>query len=139
MQNNEGQAFKKLAKEAVSRMKHGFWEDMKARKANGEIATETQNMSMHDREQIQKTVISKSGVDNAEIEFEKKVFDLLDQDEISPIGKLMDKEKYGMMSSEERGRYVLQISNKFLQAKQKYEREKMLKNKYEKVMQTLHM
>lgn len=128
-----------LAKEAVSRMKHGFWEDMLKKKQSGEIQKATSGMSMQDKREIQKTVISKTAAESGDIEFEKRVYELLDEDEISPIGKLMDKEKYQNMTMEEKGRYVLVISNKFLKVKEKYETEKALKSKHANVMKTLHV
>lgn len=137
--NQEKEQFKLLAKEAVSRMKHGFWEDMMQKKNSEEIEKEMGEMTIQDKNQIRKTIISKSSQDASEMEFEQKVYALLEEDELSPIGKLMDKAKYQEMSIEERGRYVLVISNKFLKVKEKYEREKALKSKYSQVMQTLHI
>lgn len=130
--------FKQIAKDAVHRMKHGFWEDMLKKKESGELEKETVNISLQDKAEIQKTVISQTQKTD-DTEFEKMVYTLLDEDEMSPIGKLMDKEKYQKMTMEERGRYVLNISNKFLKIKEKYEAEKALKSKFGAVMQTLHM
>ncbi|MFI3128937.1 MAG: hypothetical protein R3Y18_02620 [Bacillota bacterium] len=130
--------FKQVAKDAVARMKHGFWEDMLRKKESGELENQTKEMSSQDKLEIQKTVISKTQKSD-DTEFEKRVYSLLDDDELSPIGKLIDKDKYQEMTMEERGRYVLNISNRFLKVKEKYEAEKILKSKFSAVMQTLHV
>ncbi len=141
MQNSQvkEKQFKTLAKEAVSRMKHGFWEDMLCKKQSGELEKDAGEISLQNKIEIKKTVISKTSMCDDEIYFEKQVYALLEEDELSPIGKLMDKEKYQNMTMEERGRYVLSISNRFLKVKEKYESEKALKSKFAGVMQTLHV
>ena len=61
-------------------------------------------------------------------EFYQKVKKLLDSEgEVSnAIGRLTDKEKFNSLSYDEKQRYTLNLSEKYLQAVERYKKEKSL-------------
>lgn len=116
----------KMARAAKSRLKSNYWADCK--KNIDENTNEAKKRGLNEAKV--KTTLSRR-VKN-EIKGEKpdefylKVKKLLDEEgEVSDaIGRLTDKEYYDTLSYEEKQRYSLEISGKYLQALKRYRKEK---------------
>ena len=116
----------KMARAAKSRLKSNYWADCK--KNIDENTNEAKKKGLNEAKV--KTTLSRR-VKN-EIKGEKpdefylKVKKLLDEEgEVSDaIGRLTEKEYYDTLSYEEKQRYSLEISGKYLQALKRYRKEK---------------
>ena len=116
----------KMARAAKSRLKSNYWADCK--KNIDENTNEAKKKGLNEAKV--NTTLSRR-VKN-EIKGEKpdefylKVKKLLDEEgEVSDaIGRLTDKEYYDTLSYEEKQRYSLEISGKYLQALKRYRKEK---------------
>lgn len=120
---------KQKAKEAVKRMKSGFWDNYREKIdelrqiAKGEGVELSRVMDIFDKVNIKPKV-----VENQEEVFYAKVKNLLETEgEVyDAIGRLMDKEYYQTLDFESKQRYVLQISNMYQNAVERYKREKFI-------------
>ena len=117
---------KNLAHAAKQRLKNNFWEDCKRNIDAGAIAAkalglneEKVKVSLHTR--VQSEIKGEKRDD-----FYIKVKTLLDREgEVSDaIGRLTDREYYETLSYEEKQRYTLTLSAKYLKALEKYRKEK---------------
>ena len=117
---------KNMARAAKQRLKNNFWEDCKRNLDAGAYQA---------REQVLNEVKVKStlhGRVKSEIKGEKqdefylKVKRLLEEEgEVSDaLGRLTDRVYYDTLSYEEKQRYTMQLSNKYLKALEKYRKEK---------------
>ena len=117
---------KNMARAAKQRLKNNFWEDCKRNLDAGAYQA---------REQWLNEVKVKStlhGRVKSEIKGEKqdefylKVKRLLEEEgEVSDaLGRLTDRVYYDTLSYEEKQRYTMQLSNKYLKALEKYRKEK---------------
>ena len=119
---------KQVAKAAKKRMKSNFWADCK--RNIDENTSEAKNKGLNEFK-VKTTLTDK--VKN-EIKGEKrdefylKVKELLDTEgEVSDaIGRLTEREVYDKLNYEEKQRYTLQLSAKYLAALNKYKQEKAL-------------
>ena len=119
---------KQVAKAAKKRRKSNFWADCK--RNSDENTTEAKNKGLNEFK-VKTTLTDK--VKN-EIKGEKrdefylKVKELLDTEgEVSDaIGRLTEREVYDKLNYEEKQRYTLQLSAKYLAALNKYKQEKAL-------------
>jgi hypothetical protein len=117
---------KVLAKQAKQRLKTNFWQGVK--KDVDESASAAAEMGLNEskvRGRLYGKV--KSSIKGEERdEFYEKVKSLLDEyGEVSDaIGRLTDREYFATLSYEERQRYTLELSTKYLNALEKYKREK---------------
>ncbi len=114
-------------KEAKHRMKSRFWQEYQQ-----EVAT---SVKEHQDNEIYtskvalyyqtKTAIKINGVKEEDEIFYLKVKDLLSKyGEVSDaIGRLTDKEYFKSLSYEQKQRYLLDLSNKYLKAKERYYKE----------------
>ncbi len=126
----DGKTLKQYCKEAMQRMKKGFWEDYYKNLANDiEKASQT-GLSADKVKQAYTTRFNENvKVNDAEREeFYQKVKSLLDEHGAvsNAIGRLTDKEYYSKLSYEEQQRYTLELSEKYLKAVERYNREKLL-------------
>lgn len=120
---------KQKAKEAVKRMKSGFWDNYREKIdelrqiAKGEGVELSRVMDIFDKVNIKPKV-----VENQEEAFYAKVKNLLETEGevFDAIGRLMDKEYYQTLDFESKQRYVLQISNMYQNAVERYKREKFI-------------
>ena len=127
---NEGKSLKQYAKEAKQRLKTGFWqrynknltEDIKKAQDNGVSISKV-------KEYYAERVLNdiKRGEDLEE-EFYKKVKTLLDTEgEVSDaLGRLTDKDYFNSLSYEEKQRYTLDLSEKYVRAIERYKKEKLV-------------
>ena len=118
---------KEYAKEAKRRLKSSFWQDYKS-KVNYEIskAQETGESPSKIVEYYQSKVsVTVRGVKTDEEEFYNKVKLLLSTcGEVSDdIGRLTDKEYFNTLNYEQKQRYTLDLSQKYVKAKQRYYKE----------------
>ena len=121
-------SFKMLARDAKKRMKSGFWENSKTDMQ--EIVSRAEKNGLNKgkveryyTEKLSSTV--KKDTDEKDEEFYRRVKQmLLTEVEVSDaIGRLTDKEYYLSLSFEERQRYTLSLSERYLRALERFKRE----------------
>ncbi len=113
------------ARRAKMRIKSGFWTDCETEQAKHlQQARELGvNESKAGRYFLQKINDKISGVKDDEFYLKVKQM-LLEEGEVSDaIGRLTDKEYYNRLSYEEKQRYNLSISEKYLRALERFKRE----------------
>ena len=116
----------KMARAAKSRLKSNYWADCK--KNIDENTNEAKKKGLNEAKV--KTTLSRRVKDEIKgekpDEFYLKVKKLLDEEgEVSDaIGRLTDKQYYDTLSYEEKQRYSIEISGKYLQALKRYRKEK---------------
>ena len=122
---NGVKTFRALARSAKERMKSGFWAECKEDVLKKmEIAREHGlNESKAERylkEQVEQTIVGAK-----EDEFYLKVKQmLLSEGEVSDaIGRLTDKAYYDTLTYEEKQRYTLNLSERYLRALERFRRE----------------
>lgn len=119
---------KSVARQAKHRLKSGFWGKCKSDVDASAIAARERGLN---ESKVKSQIVGKvkSSIKGEEPdEFYLKVKELLDTyGEVSDaIGRLTDKEYYETLSYEERQRYTLELSTKYLAALEKYKKEKEL-------------
>ncbi len=117
---------KMLAKEAKQRMKKGFWKECEAKLDNERNHAKQQGINESKMERyFQQKVVTEIRGDDTKDEFYLKVRDLLlCEGEVSDaIGRLTDKEYYATLSYSEKQRYMLELSDKYLKALERFKRE----------------
>ena len=118
-------SLKTLAKEAKMRMKKGFWQECEEKLDSERTHAKEQgiNESKMERYFQQKVVTEIRG--ESPDEFYLKVRDLLlCEGEVSDaIGRLTDREYFESLSYSEKQRYMLELSDKYLKALERFKRE----------------
>ena len=126
----EAKSLKQYCKEAKKRLKSGFWQNYH-QSLDAELArAEEKGISTSKVKEYYAYKIS-GDIKNTKDEFDefyKKVKKLLDEEgEVSnAIGRLTDKEYFDTLSYDDRQRYTLSLSEKYLQAVERYKKEKAL-------------
>ena len=122
---SQTQTFRALARQAKSRMKNGFWEDCK--EDLGERMEKAKELGLNESKAGRYFIgqVSKSLQGETQDEFYLKVKEMLLKDgEVSDaIGRLTDKEYYETLSYEEKQRYTLSLSERYLRALERFRRE----------------
>ncbi len=117
--------FKDLGREAKVRLKSGFWTEQREDLAKSLALAREMGISESRAEQFftQKIIESING--DKEDEFYLKVKELLlTEGEVSDaIGRLTDRAYYETLSYEEKQRYTLSLSERYLQALDRFRRE----------------
>ena len=119
-------SLKLLAKEAKMRMKKGFWKDCEDKLKSERDHAKQQGINERKMERyFQQKVASEIRGGEEKDEFYLKVKELLlCEGEVSDaIGRLTDKEYYATLSYSEKQRYMLELSEKYLKALERYKRE----------------
>ena len=133
--SKEGKNFKKVAKEAKARLKSGFWEHYQS-DLKGEIARAEErglNASKVERYFAGKVTYTVRGGDEDDGFYEKVKAMLLSDGEVSDaIGRLTDKEVFSHLSYEEKQRYTLNLSEKYLRALERFRKEREFESAGEK-------
>ena len=129
----EPKTLKQYCKEAKKRLKQGFWQNYHER-LDKEIERAEQSgvLVSKVKEFYASKVIGDLKNPNEEKEnFYKRVKDLLDAEgEVAnAIGRLTDVEYYKTLSYDEQQRYNLSLSEKYLQAVERYKKEKAVNYK----------
>jgi hypothetical protein len=118
--------FKNACRQAKCRLKNDFWKQ--CREQVDKSASEAGQKGLNERKVkaglYDKVRENLKGADADE--FYERVKALLDKyGEVSDaIGRLTDKEYFATLGYEERQRYTLELSSKYLKALEKYKREK---------------
>ena len=120
-------SLKTYAKEAKMRFKNSFWQDYKS-KVDSEISVALADgvaVSKVKEYYQNKASVTIKGVKSDDEEFYLKVKNLLNEfGEVSDaIGRLTDKEYFDGLSYEQRQRYTLELSQKYIKAKERYYKE----------------
>ncbi len=119
---------KQYAKEAKTRLKNGFWENYKKQLDERLEQAEADGLAVSKvKEYYVQKVVDDFKDKRAEDEaFYLKVKSMLDADgEVSnAIGRLTDKTVYEALSYDDKQRYTLSLSEKYLKAVERYNKEK---------------
>ena len=115
---------KDYAKEAKKRLKSNFWQDFKSKvSVESERAEEIGTTKSKVVEYYQsKVAVSIRGVKTEDEEFYQRVKSLIDEygDVCDALGRLTDKEKFNSLSYEGKQRYMLELSERYRKAKERY-------------------
>ena len=124
----EQKTLKQYAKEAKRRLKNGFWQHYNENLSEQLEEAEKAGVSVSKvKEYYSRQVVEiiRNKGDNDE-EFYNKVKKMLDEEgEVAnAIGRLTDKEYYESLNYEEKQRYSLSLSERYLKAVERYNAEK---------------
>jgi len=129
----ENKSLKEYCREAKKRLKQGFWQNYhKSLEEEIAIAEKSGVSASKVKEYFAyKVTDGINSVNNEEEEFYCTVKKLLDEEgEVSnAIGRLTDREKYQKLTYEEQQRYNLSLSERYLKAVERYNKEKELEYK----------
>jgi len=124
---------KKRALLAKQRMKMGYWQEMmKKREAMLNKAGGCNNA--HAVRQVQRAEIARDAnviINNPLINRDESLFikvkEILDEDEFvaNPIGRLVDSERLVDMDDAAKQRYILELSHKYKELKERYYKERI--------------
>ena len=120
---------KLLAKAAKQRLKNNFWADCKKSVEDGKKSARERGISEMKVKSSLFVQVKKEVRGEREDEFYLKVKKLLDEEgEVSDaIGRLTDKQHYATLTYDEKQRYNLELSAKYLAALERYRKEKEYK------------
>jgi hypothetical protein len=126
---SNAKSIKSAAKEAKMRLKNRFWEEYKKEVDSGVKTAEEEGLSSSGVKKYFRNLVIKNlrGVSEEEEKFYKKVRDMLDQEKSLPhnaLDRLMDKSEFNLLTYEAKERYLFKLSEKYLQAIERYERER---------------
>ncbi len=121
-------SIKNYAKKAKRRLGSGFWNEIRQERANC-IKNAFDNAD-HIREIYSKKLMHTLYVqqeDDADVVLYKKVCKLLSKDEftLNPIGQLIDHKTYDKLSSENKQTYIIKLTDKYNEMRERFERERM--------------
>ena len=120
-------SIKEYAKEAKKRLKSSFWQEYKSNLKNGVIKAEEDGTSPSKVVEYyqSKASITIKGVKQEDEEFYIRVKKLLSTvGEVSDaIGRLTDKDYFSTLTYEQKQRYTLDLSSKYVKAKERYFKE----------------
>lgn len=123
--SKEGNTLKEEARKAKSRLKKGFWTDCKENmderleKARRQGVNESKAGRFF-AEQVSKQI---AGVKEDDFYLRVKEMLLTDGEVSDAIGRLTDKPYFDTLSYEEKQRYTLSLSEKYLRALERFRRE----------------
>ena len=119
---------KHLAHAAKQRLKNNFWEDCKKSIEAGASQAKAMGLNEVKVKTTLHTRVQSEIKGEKQDEFYLKVKAILDKEgEVSDaIGRLTDREYYETLTYEEKQRYTLTLSSKYLKALEKYRKEKAL-------------
>lgn len=128
---DEQKTLKDYAKEAKKRLKQGFWQsyhenlNSELKRARDEGISETKVKEYY----TTKVSDQLRNRNDGDEEFYLKVKRLLDEEgEVSnAIGRLTDRAVFDTLSYDEKQRYTLTLSEKYLKAVERYKKEKAIK------------
>ncbi len=124
---NGNKSLKQYAKEAKKRLKSSFWQDYKSNIQTGIDKAEEDGTSKSKVVEYyqSKAAVTIRGVKTEDEDFYLKVKDLLLTvgDVSDAIGRLTDKDYFTTLSYDGKQRYLLELSNKYLKAKERFYKE----------------
>ena len=120
---------KRRALLAKQRLKMGYWQRMYDEKQRALSARLVKDLQY---EKVRRDESRAFNSDKAkeEEEFYGKVCSILESDEntINPIGQLIDREEFEKLDADNRQRYILKLSQKFREMRERYYRERASKS-----------
>ena len=126
----EGKSLKQYCKEAKKRLKRGFWQNYQKDLNEGIERAEKAGISTSKVREYYAERVSENIKNKAEEkeDFYQKVKKLLSEEgEVSnAIGRLTDKAYFETLNYEEKQRYTLSLSEKYLEAVERYRKESSL-------------
>lgn len=134
MANNEKSELKRRALLAKQRMKMGYWQKMQEERkelmSQSNDSSRLQVLSSLQRSDYVRgasMVLNRDKADKEE-QLYKKVCSILSSSEIvtNPIGQLVDREVYDNMDDLNRQRYILELSQKFRELRDRYYAEQRI-------------
>lgn len=128
--NQELKSLKQYCREAKKRLKSGFWQNYHKNLDEELARAELRGIASSKVKEYYAFKVS-GDIKNTKDEFDAfyvKVKKLLDEEgEVSnAIGRLTDKEYFESLSYEDRQRYTLTLSEKYLKAVERYNKERAL-------------
>lgn len=119
------QTLKSLAKQAKNRVKNGFWQTCQTDFTQKLERAKEQGLNQNEAGRYLKNKVSSSISGEKEDEFYLKVKEMLTEEgEVSDaIGRLTDKQYYASLSYEEKQRYTLTLSERYLRALERFRKE----------------
>lgn len=135
--NGEYSELKKRALLAKQRLKMGYWQKMYDEKmrALGEMGECGDKVRLVNDLQLEKVrrdenkALCAARADEEE-QFYGKVCAILEEDEnvTNPIGRLIDRDEFEKLDTDNRQRYILELSRKFREMRERYYRERVGKS-----------
>ncbi len=125
MEKRENRTLRALARSAKSRMKSGFWEECHEDMQEKLLLAREQGLNESKAGRYFKTQVEAKIEGRKEDEFYLRVKEmLLLEGEVSDaIGRLTDRAYYDTLSYEEKQRYTLTLSEKYLRALERFRAE----------------
>lgn len=125
----EEKTLKQYCKDAKSRLKKGFWQSYKSDLDKKVAEAEREGVSVSKVREYYAKRTAEDIKNTSDDEFYLKVKKLLDEEgEVSDaIGRLTDKEVFDKLSYEDKQRYTLELSEKYVKAVERYREEKTIK------------
>ena len=124
---NGNKSLKQYAKEAKKRLKSSFWQDYKSNIQTGMDKAEEDGTSKSKVVEYyqSKAAVTIRGIKTEDEDFYLKVKNLLLTvgDVSDAIGRLTDKDYFSTLSYDGKQRYLLELSNKYLKAKERFYKE----------------
>lgn len=132
MAKKELSELKKRALLAKQRLRMGYWQRMERERAELAVSlVDEEEAKKLQREKVTRDELLAIDSKRAKTEerFYEKVCEILskDEDTLSPIGQLIDKEVYSALDDGGRQRYILEISKKFRELSARYYLEQKAK------------
>lgn len=127
----ENKSIKQYAKEAKRRLKSGFWQNHESEVEFGKQKAVSEGVAvskvMEYYSDKRRRVVNETLTSDDE-KFYKKVKRLLDEhgEAGDIIGRLTDKKQFAEMTYEQRQRYLMELSSKYLTALERYQKEQTL-------------
>lgn len=121
----EQNSFRSLARNAKLRMKNGFWKDCKENVSKRMEQAKDLGMNENKAERFLRQEVQKNIRGETEDEFYEKVKRMLSEyGEVSDaIGRLTDKTYYETLSYDEKQRYTLHLSERYLKALERFRKD----------------
>ena len=122
------ETIKSMARQAKQRLKNNFWENCKTNLKQGELQAKNLGLNESKVKSYIGVKVQREIKGQAPDEFYLKVKAMLDEcGEVSDaIGGLTDREYYATLTYEEKQRYNLELSAKYLEALERYRKEKSM-------------
>ncbi|MDE7083445.1 MAG: hypothetical protein K2O89_07075 [Clostridia bacterium] len=117
---------KHMARAAKNRLKSNYWADCKENIEKNASEAKIKGISEIKAKSSFKSRVKSEIKGEKQDDFYKKVKEMLEAEgEVSDaLGRLTDKDYYAKLSYEEKQRYNLELSSKYLNALQRYKKEK---------------
>lgn len=128
--SEEVKTLKQYAREAKDRLKHGFWQNYKNNLDKELLKAKMAGVSESRVKEYYACKVSEDirSVDEDAETFYRKVKKLLEEEgEVSnALGRLTDQNVFSVLTYEEKQRYLLQLSEKYLRAVERFKKEKSM-------------